>query len=83
MNKNKDPDNYVFHHIFSDFDAFAESTRSWDLDFIQLDRGTFKAELNQVGLDGVQILHARFNRQLLQRGSSPKGMQTFAFTETG
>ena len=34
-------------------------------------------------IDGVHILHARFNRQLLQRGSSPKGMQTFAFTETG
>lgn len=83
MKTNKGPDNYVFHHIFSDFEEFTESTRSWDLDFIQLDRGTFKAELNQIGLDGVQILHARFNRQLLQRGSSPKGMQTFAFTEIG
>lgn len=75
--------NFVFHHFFNDFGELTESTHSWDIDFDQLDRGDFKGELFQMGIDGVLILHAHFNRQLHQRGSSPKDMLTFAFTEAG
>jgi AraC family ethanolamine operon transcriptional activator len=72
---------YLLHDVFNDFDEFAEVAQAWDLEFIQLDRGGFNGELHQIGVQGLQVSHARFNRQLYQRGSSPEGMRTFAITE--
>ena len=62
---------------FFDFDQFAESVRNWDLDFRQLDSGSFRGHVLQIGLRGVQLGRARFGRRLHQRGAPPSGMRTF------
>ena len=33
----------VFGREFSDFDSFSAAARGWELDFLQLDRGDFRA----------------------------------------
>jgi AraC family ethanolamine operon transcriptional activator len=66
---------------FDDFDQFAHTIRSWDLDFIQLDRGRFIADLLQFGAECFQISNACFNRHLIQRGETPQGFRTFAVPE--
>lgn len=63
---------------FDDVDQFTEATRGWDLDFWQLERGRFRAELSQIGLSGVHLSKASFNRRLHQTGLPPKGGRTFA-----
>lgn len=71
------PTQFVVRGKYADFDAFAESVRDWNLDFQQLDTGGFYAEVLQVGLGGVQVGRARFNRHLHQLGAPPPGMRTF------
>ena len=71
-------DQFLLNKRFSDFDYFAHMIRAWDLDFCQLDRGRFRAELLQVGINTSLITHARFNRNLDQHGSPPPGLWTFA-----
>ncbi len=68
----------LLHKRFNDFDDFSDMVKTWDLDFYQLDRGKFRAELLQVITNALQIGHARFNRNLDQRGSPPPGLWTFA-----
>ena len=62
---------------FQDFDDFTETVRGWDLEFRQLDRGTFRAELLQLGTNGAQVVHSRFNRHLRHLGAPPRGLWTF------
>ena len=61
---------------FEDFDACAESLRDWDLEAFQLDRGPFRAELEQVESAGILITEAAFSRRLHQTGEPPRGMRT-------
>jgi AraC family ethanolamine operon transcriptional activator len=74
----KDPKSFILNDRFTDFEEFAQATRAWDLDFIQLDRGNFETEIIQVGVDDVLLTQASLNRFIDQKGSSPPGLWTFA-----
>ena len=62
---------------FSAFDQLAEAVNDWDLDWKQLDRGPLEAKLLQIAGAKTQIRQLGFSRRFLQRGSAPKGSQTF------
>ena len=64
--------------LFSDLHSFMEQTRSWNLDFRQLDRGSFKGMLVQYGVNNAQIGIGSFNRKFDQRGGAPAGLISFA-----
>jgi len=66
---------------FNAFDHFADTVRGWDLDFHQLDYGSFRAELRQVETDAALVSHALFNRKLAQHGGIPPGSWTFGILE--
>ena len=60
------------------FEEFAKAVHSWNVDFLQLDGGTFYFHLQQFILPEVEITHALFDCHLDQKGYSPEGMWTFA-----
>ena len=62
---------------FDDFDEFTAEVRGWNLDFKQLDRGHFQAQLTQLVTPRFQLGRARFRRRLHQTGLSPVGLRTF------
>ena len=62
---------------FADFDAFASAVRDWQLEFIQLERGPFQADLRQVGSGTFQLGQARFGSRLHQEGETPPGLRSF------
>ena len=62
---------------FGDFDAFASAVRDWRLEFIQLDRGPFHADLRQVGGGVFQLGQASFGSRLHQEGETPPGLRSF------
>jgi len=74
----RDPKSFILNDRFTDFEEFAQTTRAWDLDFIQLDRGNFETEIIQVGVGNALLTQASFNRFIDQKGSSPPGLWTFA-----
>ena len=61
----------------NNFDHFTEVVHSWDVDFLQLDGGSFYSELKQMILPEVQIGHTHFDCHLDQKGAAPKDMWTF------
>jgi len=77
------PPTYVAVRSFSDFDALAAEARQWDLDLRQLDRGKFRGELVQFGVDDVHITEARFGRILKQQGTPPAGLRTIGVPASG
>lgn len=72
------PLEYVVHRSYDDFDQMCEEVRHWNLDFRQMDRGRFSAEVLQFGLGQVHIAEATFGRCLLQAGAPPQGLRTIA-----
>lgn len=68
---------------FDDFDAFAMATKPWNLDFRQLDSGSFQSILKLCGQEDFQIGYTAANRMLLQEGSSPAGLRMFVFPTDG
>ncbi len=72
------PKSFILNDRFTDFEEFAQATRAWDLDFIQLDRGNFETEIVQVGVGDILLAQASFSRFIDQKGSSPPGLWTFA-----
>ncbi len=68
----------IVNQKFRDFEEFAQLTKLWDLDFRQIDRGSFEADLVQIASQDLQVSEGKFNRKLDQRGSSPKSLRTFA-----
>lgn len=66
---------------FNAFEHFADTVRGWNLDFHQLDRGGFCAEVRQVETAAALVSHGRFNRKLAQRGCVPPGKWTFGILE--
>jgi AraC family ethanolamine operon transcriptional activator len=71
--------NLQFSLCFDEFDAFAEATREWDLDFFQLDCGSFQAELSQTITPSVILVECAFSRMIEQHGAPPPGYRTFGF----
>jgi len=70
--------NFFLSKQFFDLDDFSSSVHSWDVNFRQLDSGNFRSRLLQIDLGDFQFGHAHFNRQIIQRGSSPPDLYTFA-----
>ena len=70
--------NFYLFRAYQDVDEFSQIIQGWDLDFLQLDKGEFKADLLQVTTANSLLSHSRFNRSFDQRGSAPPGMWTFA-----
>lgn len=70
--------NFFLDETFGDFERFAERTRAWQLDFVQLDCGNPHFELLQAGAGDLHIGRVRLGRRLLQRGGAPTGMRSFA-----
>ena len=65
----------------NDFKHFAEVTHSWDIDFLQLDGGTFHSELKQMILPEIHIAHTHFDCHLDQKGRSPEDMWSFVIMD--
>ena len=61
----------------NNFDQFTEVVHSWDVDFLQLDGGTFYSCLQQMVTPEIQVGHTHFDCHLEQKGTSPKDMWTF------
>ena len=74
----REPKSFILNNRFTEFEEFAQATRAWDLDFIQLDHGNFETEIIQVGVGDVLLAQASFSRFIDQKGSSPPGLWTFA-----
>ena len=66
---------------FDNFEEFCHSVQGWGLDFKQMDRGRFCADLHQIKTPEVLITRAHFNRHLTQNGIQPPGMRTFGIME--
>lgn len=66
---------------FQDLESFAYTARAWDIDFFQLDRGKFRADLTQFISGNFHFSSTRINRKIEQRGSSPKKLWSFAILE--
>ena len=61
----------------NDFDHFKKVVHSWEIDFFQLDGGSFHSELKQMILPKVQVSHTHFDCHLDQKGKSPDDMWSF------
>jgi AraC-like DNA-binding protein len=72
-----DTNSFFLRHRFDDFDAFCEASRGWDLDFRQLDGGTFEGDMTQIVSGPTRVVRGRFNRKLTQFGSPPTRHWTF------
>ena len=59
------------------FEEFADASSGWELDWRQLDRGPFEAQVVQVETPSTLASQFRCNRKFHQRGMSPPGMRTF------
>ena len=73
---------YFVKRSFTDFDQLAFQARQWDLDLSQLDCGDFYGELLQFGIGNVHVSEARFCRSLIQKGTPPERLRTFAIAAT-
>ena len=69
------------NYDFRDFETLAQTAREWDADFLQLDRGKFRAKLIQLMSGNHLFTFSRFNRVFDQRGNPPKNLWTFAILE--
>lgn len=78
-----DPQNYqpsfVQDVVFNDFENFSSMIKAWGIDFQQLDRGPFSAELRQANIGSALFTQVKLNRLMHQRGNSPENHFTFAF----
>ena len=61
----------------NDFDTFSKAVYEWEIDFLQLDGGSFYSKLQQMVLPEIQIGHTRFDCHLDQKGKSPDEMWSF------
>jgi len=68
---------FVLKKDYNNFDQFLDEVQSWQLDFMQLDRGNFRGRVTQVIAPGFQFARARFQRRLHQAGQTPCGLKTF------
>jgi|GEM_PF-2168244 len=68
---------FFLQQNFSDFDDFCDNALKWDLDYRQLEGGSFSGELLTFGNAHAIFSRARLDRRMLQRGVSPAGLVTF------
>ena len=72
-----DEQTFFLRRQFSDFEAYCESARHWDLDYNQLDCGDFSSERLMFGSAATIFSHTKLGRRMLQRGATPRGLITF------
>jgi len=72
----------VINKNFDNFEGFATTAHAWDVDFLQIEKGQFEANLTQLVHNDLQFAKACFNRGLDQKGASPEGVWTFAITSS-
>jgi AraC family ethanolamine operon transcriptional activator len=71
-------DQYFYLHQHSnDFDEFCLNALNWDLDYRQLEHGRFTGETLTFGNNRVIFSRGKLTRNMLQKGSSPRGLITF------
>lgn len=77
------PPETLYRHLdFDDVDALGEAVRDWHLEFEQLERGSFRGLITQVGRDGWVAGRAELSRATEQNGLAPRGMRTVVITGT-
>lgn len=69
---------FIVDQSFTDFDLYNETIKAWDLEFLQLGKGGFRADILQFGDKDLQIGRVKYNKLLLQKGSAPRAGYTFA-----
>ncbi|RLE27207.1 MAG: hypothetical protein DRJ61_17670 [Acidobacteria bacterium] len=69
---------FLVRHEFNNIDELGEVGRSWNVDFRQLNRGGFHGSVIQAATPELQIGRVRLQGVIHQRGSTPKGLRTFA-----
>jgi AraC family ethanolamine operon transcriptional activator len=70
------PEPFLIRQHFQDIDDFAQTARAWNLNIHQLERGRFKGDLLQFGIDNLQVAYAGFHPDTYQQGEPPQGMRT-------
>ena len=69
---------FLNNYGFQDADDFVQAAQHWNLDIKQIDRGQFRADLTQFGLENILVSHAKMNLANHQQGEPPSGLRTFA-----
>jgi AraC family ethanolamine operon transcriptional activator len=67
----------IARHRFTDFEMFAEVLTGFDLDFKQISRGSFSANLQQIKFGPISISRFSTTRNLEAIGNPPPGVMTF------
>lgn len=70
---------FLIHQDFSEFGGFAQAAKGWNLEFLQMERGTFNASLTHLLTPGVVLSKVVLGRKMLQQGETPPGFRTFAY----
>ena len=76
----------VLSERFDDLDDLTDTVNglgAWELDFVQLDRGSFQGELQQIALPTAVLGRLRLGRSIHQRGTPPHGFRTFGVLASG
>jgi AraC family ethanolamine operon transcriptional activator len=63
---------------YTDFDAYVEAIKTWELEFMQIGPGRVRADMRMFGVADIQIVKVQYNKLLLQNGSAPANGYTFA-----
>jgi len=66
---------------FTSVEELSMAVNGWDIEFLQLDPGTLKADVLQLGLGSVSLGSYNFNRKFHQLGASPQGVRTFGLVD--
>ncbi len=66
---------------FSNFEEFSATAKGWNADFRQVSTQQFGPKLIQAWLSSILISRARFGCHVVQQGTTPAGMRTFAILD--
>jgi len=78
IRKNNCEEIFFIKESFCDFDAFTHAAHAWDLDFVQLSKGSCATNMLQLGSGKCLLSNVKFNQLYAQAGSTPPGRWTFA-----
>lgn len=70
-------DAYLIDRHFDDFDNLCSALGTWNLDFRQIEAGTFAGRLLISGTPNMQFTRAQLGRRLIQKGAPPENLITF------
>ena len=68
---------FLISRQFDDFDEFCVNAQAWDLDYKQIEGGTFNGYLLLASTGGLQFTRSRLGRRLIQKGAPPQHLTTF------